>query len=1166
MWPNSRRSASRTEWPLVVALLLCVLAGWPLLASWGLVETRAGGDSPFLLVRVHQLAAALKEGVFPVRWMGDAAYGYGYPFFNFYASLPYYLAALLKFLGFTYVNAIKGTQLLGLVVAGLGAYLLAKRLWPNPWGALLASAAYTFAPFHLVNLYVRGDSLSEFWAFAFYPFVLLTVLDLWGAPSLRRMAAAALAFGGLVMTHNVSALIFSPFVGLFLVYLWLAGRGHRLRRFAVVVAALALGLAVSAWFWFPALAERNWVHLEVQTTGYFFYGEHFRAGNLVQRTPLFDYRVDAAGTPFAMGLVQAILAAAGALWMILVGAQHAAPLRHRAASMQQHAAPRPCVDGAGLWALAFLLIATAFITPLSRPLWARIPLLPFAQFPWRFLSVQALAAALVIGRLADVRPTRAWIAQGAALLLAVSAAVSIQPTYLYISDADVTPQRLILYEAFTGNVGSTVRAEYLPQAASPRPYAGEALWSDGMPLPRVLDGDATVVPTGEKQSVVQRWHVGVRSPEARLVFPTLYYPGWRAFVDGREVPCGPQPGWGAIAVSVPQGSHEIVLRFGRTGRRLAAELVSLVVLAVSAGAAAWKLRRRAWARVGLGVAAGLVLTALVGLASTAASPRYAADDLTMDWAAGPYLSHNPGGVLYEGGVRLLRYHLSAERLAPGDALTVVLEWNAAANGLQAEVSLEGLAAPLFGVPDVLATTTVPIADGQSQHAMRIPPTLPPGAYLLRVRLLAGGAELTPLDERGNRIGQTYLAPVRVSGGAQVPATASLHLPFGPDVVLRDAQATQRGPGRLAVALAWETSRQLPQNYAVSVRLLDSAGTTLVQHDSQPNYGFSPTALWAPGEPVLDRHYWDLPPGLSTDDEYALQIVLYDANTLAALGAAIVPGVRLSLLDVRETYPIVAEVGAGWALSAFWMEKSEAWQGERIAVRATWAALSAPAQAYTVRVQLRDAAGQGVWETRAPLNEGSLPANALVGRRYAVDVPLHLARGAYSLAFVLEDASGQAVGAYVHPEAITIRERERTFTVPAMARRVDVNFGEEIALLGYDLRREGAALHLTLHWQAQVRPAADRTVFVHLFDPATERIAAQVDSPPRGGAYPTSQWAPGEVVSDGVVLSLAGVPAGSYRLAVGLYGPGDAPRLSARLPDGTWLPLDRCVLGEEIVVR
>ncbi|MBC7258428.1 MAG: hypothetical protein H5T65_04205 [Chloroflexi bacterium] len=1147
MFADHGRSARRIEWPLVVALLLCVVAGWPLLASWGMVETRAGGDSPFLLVRVHQLVAALKEGVFPVRWMGDAAYGYGYPFFNFYAALPYYIAALLKILGFTYVNAIKGAQLLGLLAAGLGAYLLAKRLWPNPWGALLASAAYTFAPFHLVNLYVRGDSLSEFWAFAFYPFVLLTLVRLWEAPSMRRMGVAALAFGGLVMTHNVSALIFSPFVGLLLVYLWFAVRGQRLRRLAAAVAALALGLALSAWFWFPALAERDLVHLEVQTTGYFFYGEHFRAGNLVQRGLLFEYRVDAAGTPFAMGLVQAALAVAGAAWMVVSWAR------------------RRRVDGGELWALAFVAAATVFITPLSRPLWERIPLLPFAQFPWRFLSVQALAAALVIGRIGDVRPSRAWIAQGAALLVAVSAILSIQPTYLHVGDADITPQWLILYEAFTGNVGSTVRAEYLPQAASPRPYAGEALWGGAAPLPRVLDGDASVALVGEKRSTVQTWRVDVRSAEARLAFQTLYYPGWRAFVDGREVPCGAQPGWGAIVVAVPQGSHEVALRFARTGRRLAAEVASLLALAACLTLAASGMRWRAWV-VGAGWAVATLLAVVaIGFVFTAASPRYAPDDLTMDWTAGPYLGHNPGGVRYEGGARLLRYRLSGRDMAPGDALTVALEWDGRAEGLRAEVSLEGMAAPLFGVPDMLASAAASIAAGRSEHTLRIPPTLPPGAYLIRVRLLAGDAEVSPVDERGNRIGQTYLEPVVVSGRAQLPAGASLQLPFGPDVLLRAAQAEQTQPGRLAVALAWEASRQLPQNYAVSVRLLDSAGAILAQHDGQPNYGFSPTALWAPGAPVLDRHYLDLPPGLSTDEEYALQVVLYDANTLAALGVATVPGVRLTLVDVRETYPIVAQMGAGWALSAVHVDKDEAWQGERISVRATWATLAAQTQAYTLRVQLRDSAGQVVWENRAPLTEKPLPANALLTRRYSVDVPLHLAHGEYHLAFVLEGADGREVGSYVPAAPLLIRERTRTFTAPEMSHRVGVNFGEEVVLLGYDLRREGDALRLTLHWQAQVRPAADRKVFVHLFDPATEHIPAQSDSPPRGGAYPTSQWVPGEVVSDEVVLSLKGVPAGVYRLAVGLYGPGDAPRLAARLPDGARLPLDRCVLDEEIRV-
>jgi hypothetical protein len=52
--------------------------------------------------------------------------------------------------------------------------------------------------------------------------------------------------------------------------------------------------------------------------------------------------------------------------------------------------------------------------------------------------------------------------------------------------------------------------------------------------------------------------------------------------------------------------------------------------------------------------------------------------------------------------------------------------------------------------------------------------------------------------------------------------------------------------------------------------------------------------------------------------------------------------------------------------------------------------------------------------------------------------------------------------------------------------------------------------------------------------------------PRAGAYPTSRWALGEVVDETITLSIAEVPPGEYRLAVGLYRIEDDsyPRLPA----------------------
>ena len=221
--------------PLVAVLLVALLAAAPLWGP-GMVNTRGGGDSPFLLVRLQQLVVNLRAGAVPARWMPDGAYGLGYPFFSYYAALPYYLAGLLVLGGIGLLTALKIVQTLGLILAALAMYGWARGLFESHpqrnWAAALAAVAYTVAPFHLVNVYVRGDSLSEFYAFVFYPLIL------WGIDGLvaRRsrnapllVAALALAYAGLLLSHNLSAFIFSPFAFLYLLWRASPSRPRALR-------------------------------------------------------------------------------------------------------------------------------------------------------------------------------------------------------------------------------------------------------------------------------------------------------------------------------------------------------------------------------------------------------------------------------------------------------------------------------------------------------------------------------------------------------------------------------------------------------------------------------------------------------------------------------------------------------------------------------------------------------------------------------------------------------------------------------------------------------------------------------------------------------------------------------------------------------------------------
>lgn len=118
----------------------------------------------------------------------------------------------------------------------------------------------------------------------------------------------------------------------------------------------------------------------------------------------------------------------------------------------------------------------------------------------------------------------------------------------------------------------------------------------------------------------------------------------------------------------------------------------------------------------------------------------------------------------------------------------------------------------------------------------------------------------------------------------------------------------------------------------------------------------------------------------------------------------------------------------------------------------------------------------------------------------------------------------------------------------------------ILFLGSSVSRRGDDVIAELTWQATEAIPGDYTVFVHLFDEAGNKVA-QGDAPPRAGYWPTSRWRPGESVSSSHVVELPSeLPAGRYRLGIGLYDPTDGERLAAYDAQGSeWR--DRIILLE-----
>src|SRR6185295_6315694 len=91
---EKEKEQDRSEgFPLVALVSLSLLAAWPIV--------RAGypsiGDGLNHLYRLVEFDHLLRHGVWFPRWATDLGYGYGYPLFNFYPPLVYYLGALVHF-------------------------------------------------------------------------------------------------------------------------------------------------------------------------------------------------------------------------------------------------------------------------------------------------------------------------------------------------------------------------------------------------------------------------------------------------------------------------------------------------------------------------------------------------------------------------------------------------------------------------------------------------------------------------------------------------------------------------------------------------------------------------------------------------------------------------------------------------------------------------------------------------------------------------------------------------------------------------------------------------------------------------------------------------------------------------------------------------------------
>lgn len=213
-----------------------------------------------------------------------------------------------------------------------------------------------------------------------------------------------------------------------------------------------------------------------------------------------------------------------------------------------------------------------------------------------------------------------------------------------------------------------------------------------------------------------------------------------------------------------------------------------------------------------------------------------------------------------------------------------------------------------------------------------------------------------------------------------------------------------------------------------------------------------------------------------------------------------------------------------------------------------------------------------WPGRGNLPTSRWPAGALIRDRYLLPLPasdVETQAWRLTLAFV-EPTSGNRLPVAV--EGATVGDHLTLAQVRVAGRRPvagsveelspPVVFGtgrveEALRLVGADVGQDDQdQWTVALLWESGEAVEADAIVFVHAYDEAGQLLATG-DGPPKGGAFPTSLWEPGDRILTRHRLNIdAASP--PHTIAVGLYLPDSGLRLAA-LADGEELPDNAVVI-------
>ncbi|MBU1070906.1 glycosyltransferase family 39 protein [Patescibacteria group bacterium] len=509
------------------------------------------------IFRLYELDKCVQDGQLPCRWIPDGGFGYGYPMFHFYPPLPYYPAEVMHLLGVSLFTSIEVMFILSLLLSGFFMYFLASEFF-GTMGGLVAAVFYVYAPYHSLDVYVRG-AMNEAWGMVWFPLILLFSYKLIKTSKYNRkyFLGFSLSVAALILSHNIMTMIFAPVAVIWSLFWFWQKKTWKNLKLLVLGGLLAIGL--SAFFFIPVILEKSSVHVESITVGYFNYLAHFADLKQMFISRFWDYGSSLWGPDddmaFPLGHFHWISAGIVGLLALFRFKKHKKEQRlHLLIGLL----------------LAVSLAYTFLVHSRSVWFWDNLPILYYTQFPWRLLTIPVFLMSFTAGALfIFIKPK---FKKTLAFILIISVILWNLPFFKMDYSVSITREEKLsgwLWELqVTGGI-----FDYLPKTASRPP--GDA----GFSIPQFIEGNGGVLDL-KRGSNWTTFTTNVSTENAKLMIPIFGYPGMKVKINNKQVQYQTDEDLGRIIIDLNRGVSNISVKLHKTLVRHASDLVSLLSLLI----------------------------------------------------------------------------------------------------------------------------------------------------------------------------------------------------------------------------------------------------------------------------------------------------------------------------------------------------------------------------------------------------------------------------------------------------------------------------------------------------------------------------------------------------------------------------------------------------------